>query len=86
MLHPLLQSNIEKNTGQTLSNECSIRFEDLLQVKTFDKKEPLIEAGKYCKHIYFILSGSCYSYIHDQKEQNHAVQLVSSLARKLSIM
>lgn len=74
MLQSALQSNIEKYTGQKLSDECSSRFSELLVEKTFEKKEKLLEEGNYCKNIYFILSGSCYSYIYDTKDQNHAVQ------------
>lgn len=74
MLISALNSNIEKYTGQKLSDQYSCRFEELLVEKTFEKKEKLVEDGKYCKQIYFILEGACYSYINDQKDQNHAVQ------------
>lgn len=74
MLEPTLKSNIEKYTGQKLSDDCSFQFNEFLTEKTFEKKDKILEEGQYSKHIYFILSGSCYSYINDTKDQNHAVQ------------
>jgi len=74
MLLAALQSNIEKYTGQSLTEDCSNHFASLLTEKTFQKKDKLVDEGKYCKQIYFVVEGSCYSYINDQKDQNHAVQ------------
>ncbi len=73
-MHFLLKKSIEKYTHQKLSSDCEINFNELVFEKHFDKKDHLIEAGQYCKHIYFVVSGSCYSYLADSKGDTHVVQ------------
>jgi len=70
----LLQSNIQRTIGIPIPEEICSRFSDLLYEKQFDKKDTLVEEGYYCKYIYFITEGSCYSYIKDEKGDIHAIQ------------
>jgi len=70
----ILKSNIEKTIGLSIPEGNCSAFSSLLFDKTFDKKDTLIEEGAYCKYIYFITEGSCYSYIRDGKGDAHAIQ------------
>lgn len=73
-MHPLLKQSIEKYTQQHLSSDCEARFNDLIFEKNFEKKSFLVEEGNPCKYIYFILEGSCYSFLSDAKGDAHVVQ------------
>jgi len=69
-----LRANIEHTVGRPLSDEefntfCALTFE-----KSFDNKAHLVEEGKVCRYTYFVLQGSCYSYITDEHGDKHALQ------------
>ncbi len=69
-----LRANIERTVGKTPKPEDIAAFLALLQEKAFEKKEYLVAEGMSSKYIYFILEGSCYSYITDSTGETHAVQ------------
>lgn len=69
-----LKLNIEKTIKQSITESEFEKFSKLVFEKSFDKKEILIEEGHVCNYIYFITSGSCYSYITDKKAEKHAIQ------------
>lgn len=71
----LLKNSIEKYTHQLLSADCEADFNKLIVEKKFDKKTKLVEEGQYCKFIYFIIEGSCYSYFTDPKGEQQVIQL-----------
>lgn len=70
----LLKSHIEKTIGQNIEDEDFNRFSHLFNEKEFAKKTFLAEEGKLCSTIFFIVKGSCYSYIVDDKGEKHAMQ------------
>ncbi|PBQ33197.1 cyclic nucleotide-binding protein [Sphingobacteriaceae bacterium] len=70
----LLKLQIENTIKQSLSSE---QFEALLKltfVKSYDKKDFLVEEGRSNNYIYFILKGSCYSYIEKDNGAKSVVQ------------
>ncbi len=69
-----LQSNIERTIGQSIDISDFEKFQLLLFQKTFDKKTLIVEEGHKCNYIYFILQGSAYSFITDEKTEKHALQ------------
>lgn len=73
-MQTLLKNSIEKYTKQTLTPDCESLFNSLVFEKTFDKKICIIEEGSACKYIYFILEGSCYSFLADAKGDPHVIQ------------
>lgn len=73
-MHSLLKSSIEKLVGQKITPDCEKRFSELIFEKYFDKKIPLVEEGQHCKYIFFIVEGSCYSYLNDSKGDKQVVQ------------
>jgi CRP-like cAMP-binding protein len=73
-LNKLLKESIEKYTNQKLSSDYEKSFSELIFEKKFEKKTLIIEEGQYCKHIYFITSGSCYSYLTDSKGDTQVIQ------------
>lgn len=73
-MQTLLKNSIEKYTKQTLTPDCEALFNSLVFEKTFDKKTCIIEEGSACKYIYFILEGSCYSFLADAKGDPHVIQ------------
>jgi CRP-like cAMP-binding protein len=70
----LLKSNIQQTIGLPIPEGNCSTFSSLLFEKTFDKRDTLVEEGAFCKYIYFITEGSCYSYIRDEKDDAHAIQ------------
>lgn len=50
-------------------------FSGLVFEKSFDKKISMIEEGSICNYIYFVLEGSCYSFITNDKGDKHVIQL-----------
>lgn len=73
-MNELIKNHIQKTIGLSLNDNDCIRFSDMLYEKQFDKKDFLVEEGSYCKCIYFITEGSCYSNIMDEKGDVHAIQ------------
>lgn len=73
-MNSLLKQSIEKYTAQKLSLDCELAFNELVFEKHFDKKELIVEEGNYCKYIYFVTSGSCFSYLTDSKADMQVVQ------------
>ncbi len=69
-----LKSNIERTIGETIDASDFEKFCQLLFQKSFDKKTLLVEEGNKCNYIYFILQGSSYSFITDDKAEKHAIQ------------
>ena len=73
-MNDLLRKSIEQYSGQSLSEECALQFDAFVFEKTLDKKALLLEAGQSCNYIFFVLSGSCYSYLADRKGDTQVVQ------------
>ncbi|MBF6607536.1 MAG: Crp/Fnr family transcriptional regulator [Flavobacterium sp.] len=70
----LLRENIESTLGHEISNEAYEAFVAISFQKSFDKKEFLAEAGKYCRYQFFIIEGACYSYYVNEKGDKNAIQ------------
>ncbi len=70
----LLRHNIEKTISRSLTDKEYAEFRGLLREQTFSKKEFLVQEGKHCDYIYFILDGACYSWLGDPAGEGHAVQ------------
>jgi CRP-like cAMP-binding protein len=69
-----LRDNMLKTIGKPLADADLERFGALMTEQVFEKKAPLGEEGRVCKYIYFVLEGSCYSYITDESGERHAIQ------------
>ena len=69
-----LKSNIERTIGEAIDAPNFEKFCQLLFQKTFDKKTSVVEEGNKCNYIYFILQGSAFSFITDEKAEKHAIQ------------
>lgn len=70
----LLRENIERTISQKISDADFSQFMDSFYEKNFDKKVVLIPEGTQCKHVYFVLEGSAYSYLLDDEGEKHAIQ------------
>ena len=70
----LLKAHIENIIKSDFTEDYCKLFSELLFIKTFDKKDLLVEEGRNCNHVYFITAGSCYSYMTDEKGEDHAIQ------------
>ena len=70
----LLKHNIEKTISRPLTDKEFSEFRKLLTEHSFAKKDFLVEEGKQCDFIYFILEGSCYSYLGDASGEGQTVQ------------
>ncbi|HTN08402.1 Crp/Fnr family transcriptional regulator [Agriterribacter sp.] len=73
-MQSLLRQHIEKTLDHPLTDTVFDAFTDCVFPKSFDKKALLAEEGLFCKYIYFIEQGACYSYIVDKKGDKHAMQ------------
>ena len=73
-MEALLRSSIEKTIGQPLTEKETNDFSSLMFEKSIDKKTMLAEEGTICNYIYYLLEGSCYSFITDPKGNKHAIQ------------
>lgn len=73
-MNDLLRLNIEKTINQQITDSEFEQFSKFMFKKSFNKKDFLVEEGSPWNYIYFILEGSCYSYILDKKGDKHAVQ------------
>jgi len=73
-MYTLLKNNIEKTAGRPVTEQEFSAFSELFFVKNFDKKIYLTEPGEICNYIYFVLKGSCVSYITNIKGDKHVVQ------------
>lgn len=69
-----LKANIERTIGEPLSEKDKEAFSHLVFEKSTDKKVILAEQGAICNSVYFVISGSAYSYITDPKANKHALQ------------
>ncbi|MFM6913611.1 MAG: hypothetical protein ACKOUQ_01730 [Aquirufa sp.] len=76
-MNDLLRKSIELYSGQSLSEECALQFDAFVFEKTLDKKALLLEAGLSCNYIFFVLSGSCYSYLADRKGDTQPMELMT---------
>lgn len=70
----LLRQNVRRTIDYTLSDEEYELLSGFFFKKSFDKKAVLAEEGTTCRYVYFILKGSCYSYIVNRQGDKHAVQ------------
>lgn len=70
----LLRQNIEKTLGYPIKDAVFETFAGCIFPKSFDKKILLAEEDRYCKYVYFIEQGACYSYHIDRKGEKHAIQ------------
>jgi CRP/FNR family transcriptional regulator len=73
-METLLRQNIEKTLGRNIPDEMFERILESTFMKTFDKKQWLVEAGESCKYQYFIMEGSCYSYYINERGDKNAIQ------------
>tara|TARA_R110002049_G_scaffold247131_1_gene421287 strand:+ start:161 stop:760 length:600 start_codon:yes stop_codon:yes gene_type:complete len=70
----LLKHNIERTIGYKVSDEdFSIIWKHVF-IKSFNKKTILAEEGQFCKYVYFILKGSAYSYLINEKGEKNVIQ------------
>ncbi len=70
----LLKHNIERTIGYMVSDEdFSIIWKHVF-IKSFNKKTILAEEGQFCKYVYFILKGSAYSYLINEKGEKNVIQ------------
>ncbi|MFZ6665451.1 Crp/Fnr family transcriptional regulator [Peijinzhouia sedimentorum] len=70
----LLKHNIERTIGDKVSDEdFSIIWKHVF-IKSFNKKTILAEEGQFCKYVYFILKGSAYSYLINEKGEKNVIQ------------
>ena len=70
----LLKAHIENIIKSDFTEDNCKLFSELLFIKTFDKKDIIVEEGRNCNQVYFITEGSCYSYMTDEKGEDHAIQ------------
>ncbi len=73
-MQSLLRRHIEKTLDHSLTDTAFEAFLNCVFLRSFDKKALLAEEGRFCKYIYFIEQGACYSYIVDRKGDKHAMQ------------
>lgn len=73
-MYSILRDNIEKTLGQPISDTVFHSFAECVFPKSFEKKSFLAEEGKFCRYVYFVEEGSCYSYLIDHKGEKHAIQ------------
>ncbi len=69
-----LIQNIEKTLNSKITSQEIEQITKLFKQIKFRKNEFLAQEGKKCDLIYFIESGSCYSYLSDQKGDKNVVQ------------
>ncbi len=65
---------IENTLNSRIDDDAFAALVDLSFEKSFDKKDFLAEAGRYCRYQYFILQGACYSYYVNEKGDKNAIQ------------
>src|SRR5690554_5247414 len=70
----LLRKNVQRTINYTLSDEEYHSLSKSFFKRSFDKKAILAEEGKTCRYVYFILKGSCYSYLVNGQGDKHAAQ------------
>lgn len=69
-----LRENVLRTINHTLTDEEYEALSGFFFKKSFDKKTILFEEGEVCRYVYFILNGSCYSYLVNGNGDKHAVQ------------
>jgi CRP-like cAMP-binding protein len=69
-----LKDSIEKTLGFSLEEKEFVAFASLFAEEKFDKKNVLCEEGVVCSTIYFVKTGSCYSYLTEQDGEKQVVQ------------
>ena len=70
----MIRNNIERTINARLNDEAFQSFFQLLEQRTFERRESLIHAGQYCHHIFFINKGIAYSFWEDEKAEHHTIQ------------
>ena len=70
----LLKQKFEKTIGAPVTEVQFESFLNLMFVKHYDKKDFLVEKGHTNNYIYFVLSGSCYSYMEEDNGDISVVQ------------
>lgn len=73
MLERMLE-NIERTLGVELSEEEKKLMASRSGQVLFFKGSLLAEEGKHCECIYFVVRGSCFSYLTDEEGERHVVQ------------
>ena len=73
-MEDLLRLNIERTIGQQITDDQFEQFSSFLFLESFDKKTILCEEGSHCKNVYFLLTGSAYSYLLNEHGDKHAIQ------------
>lgn len=74
IMEALLKENVLRAIGHSLTPEEYGLLTQFLFKKSYDRKAILAEEGKVCRYVYFILSGSCYSYYTSEDGERHAIQ------------
>ena len=73
-MEELLKQNFLKTIGHTLTEEEYQNFTENVFRRSFDKKTILSEVGRESRYVYFILSGSAYSYYVNKSGDKHVMQ------------
>lgn len=73
-MEDLIRENVFRTIGHRLMEEEYQLFSQSVFRKSFDKKAVLVEEGKTCRYVYFILKGSAYSYYVSELGDKNAVQ------------
>jgi len=68
-----LRANIERTIQSTISDSEFAVFLSLMHTVTYDKKTELMGTDTVCHYLYYIESGSCYSYMTDPKGNKHVI-------------
>src|SRR5690625_682955 len=70
----LLRQNFLHTIGHSLTEEEYRYFRENLFRRSFDKKSILAEVSRESRYVYFILSGSAYSYYVNKSGDKHVMQ------------
>ena len=70
----LLRVNIETILGTGIDEKSFAAFVSLMHEKNFEKKSFLCEEGTLCRRIFFVMRGSCYSFLTEADGEKQVVQ------------
>ncbi len=73
-MYKLLKENIQRTLGRTVPEKDLDAFCSLFFYKSVDKKIRLTEENSFCKYLYFINKGACYSGYTNNEGDRFAVQ------------
>lgn len=73
-MHTVLRKNVESTLGKKLPDPIFETISELFKPKEFVKGDFLAEEGKTCDSVYFVIKGSCYSFLLDNDGEKNVVQ------------